>query len=119
MITYELQFLHALIVTISVETLTLLLLLRFVLKHHEVKTGNGIIAGFIASALTLPYFWFILPAFITDFLTYAIIGEICIWLIEGFFYYAFLRIPLWKCILLSLLCNAASIGAGEMIKIIW
>ena len=109
---YEQKFLLSLLLTLAVEIPTVLILLRFFYKEKLIKTPKVILAGFIASALTLPYFWFILPSYISDRGLYIIIGESLIVLIEMFLYNQLLNLNLKKAFVISFTANALSILIG-------
>lgn len=113
---YEQKFLIALLLTIIIEIIVALLLVKFFYKEKEIKTSKVIFTGFIASALTLPYFWFILPIYISNRSLYIIIGEVSIVLIEALIYQQFLGLKFMKAFTVSLLANIASILLGLIIS---
>ena len=113
---YELQFLFALVLTIGTETLALLFLARFLFAR---KGGAGplIAASFFASSLTLPYFWFLLPFFLRDFLPYVLLGEGTIILVEVLFYRGYVKCSWKEAATYGVICNLFSILCGEAMKI--
>ena len=114
---YETQFLYALLLTVGVEGLVVVPALRIIPGLRSVRFSllRVIGAGVLPSAATLPYFWFVLPAFIQNYLPRVVIGEISIFLIEAILLRLIITIPLKYCMLLSLLANGASIGAGLVV----
>ena len=68
--------------------------------------------GLVASTLTLPYFWFILPVYISDRRSYILFGEFLIILVEAIIYNQFLKIRLSEAAVVSLIANIASIFFG-------
>jgi hypothetical protein len=116
---YEIDFLVALLITIFVEFCVLYLLIRkqFRISKTKLPTERLILISIIASGLTLPYFWFVLPAFITQRVTYLIIGEGSIFLIEAILYHKLLEINLKIALTIALICNVASILAGLLLHI--
>ncbi len=114
---YETQFLLALLLTTTVETATIIVAvytLPFLRKRQ--KTLPQIIgAGIIPSVATLPYFWFVLPAYIKGYLPRILIGESGIFLTETVLILFLTRFQLRQCALLSFLANTASILAGLLV----
>ena len=109
---YEQKFLFSLLLTLIIEIPIVVLLLKSFYKQNEIKISNIIFVGFIASALTLPYFWFILPAYITDRLLFVLYGEMIIICIETVLYYQLLKLKLTKSFVISLIANIMSILVG-------
>ena len=111
---YELLFLKALAVTVSVETLVLLLLARLAFRRllPDLSISRLIFAGILCSAATLPYLWFIFPRFIHDRTLMIIIGELSVVLAEAGLYLLILGVDWKKAFILSAFCNAASMAAG-------
>jgi hypothetical protein len=68
-----------------------------------------------ASCLTLPYVWFVFPEIIKDRLIFGIVSEIFAWIAESAFYWAALKIPSNKALVLSGLANGASFLIGLMV----
>jgi hypothetical protein len=105
------SFLLALLLTLVVELTELWLLLRFVFRKPEVDTGRLLFVGTLASALTLPYLWFVFPALLEGGgLVYG--GELLVAAIEAVVLYRLLPVGFGKAIVLSALANAASFAAG-------
>jgi len=106
---YEQKFLLSLLLTLVVEISTILVLLRFFYKEKLIKTSKIILAGFISSALTLPYFWFILPFYVSNRGLYIVLGESLIIFIEMFLYNQLLNLSLKKAFIISFAANILSI----------
>jgi len=109
---YEQKFLSSLLLTLIVEIPIAILLVKSFYKQKEIKISKIIFVGFVASALTLPYFWFILPAYITDRLLFMLYGEIIIVCIEMVIYNQLLKLKLTRSFVISLITNSMSILAG-------
>ncbi|MBN1578896.1 MAG: hypothetical protein JW913_20210 [Chitinispirillaceae bacterium] len=111
---YETLFLQALLLTIAVEGAVIAGAARFfpVLRRWKIPAARIIGAGIIPSIATLPYLWFVLPAFIASYSMKIVIGEVAIALIETVMLRLLINLPLRHCALLSLLANGASILAG-------
>lgn len=108
--SYEQSFLWALLLTLVVEVPIVFLILRF--KYKNFHSENVIFSSILASALTLPYFWFIVPAFISERIVYILLGESVIVLIEAFLYYKLLKVKFTQALLISFIANLASALVG-------
>ena len=115
---YELQFLQALALTIFTETAVLFLLLRYVYKIGKTSINTPLIVfgGILSSSATLPYVWFILPAFITNFFVYTVAAESFAVFAEACIVLFLFRLSLSKSFLFSLICNMSSFVTGKMIQ---
>jgi hypothetical protein len=112
---YEQKFLLSLLLTLIIEIPLSVLLVRVFYKEKEIKTSKIVFAGIIASALTLPYFWFVLPFYIFNRGVYIFIGESAIVLFEAFIYYQFLQLKFSKVFIISLVANVVSALLGLII----
>jgi hypothetical protein len=117
----EARFLIALCLTLAVETPLFALCLR-------VWTGSGpgrrhapdfkrpvpVIIGLplIASALTLPYVWFVMPRFIRGYYPSLAASEAFAVFAEALVYAILGRFPPSFCVTASSICNAASLVIG-------
>ena len=113
---YEQEFLFALFLTLFVEIPIAFFLVKYCLKNEHIKVYEIIFAGFIASTLTLPYFWFVLPVYISIRGLYIFFGEVLIIVIEAIIYNQFLKIKLSKALIVSLVANVASLFLGLVIN---
>ncbi|MBN1494603.1 hypothetical protein JW911_02580 [Candidatus Peregrinibacteria bacterium] len=114
---YELAFLKALALTIVLECLTAALLKKYFggrLKINSVSYIQLLILVALASALTLPYAWFILPAFVKSGITYILAAEILVTLAEAAFYWFTLKLRISSAIILSVAANAFSWFIGNV-----
>ena len=112
--TYEQHFLWSLIATLAIEVPVAFVLIRHV--YRKSKNADVIFAGIIASSLTLPYLWFVLPSFIPSRTAYICIGESAIVLIEAFVYYKILKISAKQAFVVSLMANIASVLFGIILN---
>jgi len=114
---YEIQFLMALVSTVAVETLVLFLLVRLWFRIQSRVLSNALLlfAGLFCSAATLPYLWFVLPRFLKSYTLLAVVGELLILLVEAVFYYFVLKLGLRRSLLVSFVCNLASVISGLLI----
>jgi hypothetical protein len=114
---FELRFVISLLITVITETAVLVCFIRFFFKigHEKLSTNRCLFAGFFASFATLPYLWFVLPAFIHSYLIEVIIGEAGVYLLEAIAYVYLLNMPFKKTFLLSASANTASIIVGLLV----
>jgi len=115
---YELTFLWGLFCTVTIETIAGLLLKKFAPKYFEltkVEYWRLAILIILASCLTLPYVWFIFPAFIQNRIAYIAVVETFAFVMEGIWYFLSLKINLKKALLFSLIINAISFLIGLLI----
>jgi len=114
---YTYSFLLYLTITIITESIVIFLLLRKLFKIDKTKLKSStIIANTIfASALTLPYVWYIFPYLISNFTLSIWISEILVLVVESIFYQIFLKIEVKKAFILSLLANLVSYGLGQLL----
>lgn len=88
--TYSLsEYLPALILTLGVELLVLVLLLR---RGHRI--GTVVLAGFLASGFTHPQLWYVWPHVFdpaTQYLAYVISGEAMVFVVESVILWLVLR----------------------------
>jgi len=111
---YQVMFLIALAATIVIEVIILLALLKLLpKKEKEVKgVGNIIVAGILASGLTLPYLWFVMPRFVASYNWNIVISELLIVVAEALIYSYLLKIKIGRALFISLVCNAVSFLIG-------
>lgn len=112
---YELNFLKALLLTISVETAVMFLLFKLVYKSLNISKLLLIFTGILTTFSTLPYLWFILPLFIQSRVPYIILSELSAVLIESVIILGILRISYRKALFVSLTCNMVSFIIGLLI----
>lgn len=106
---YETRFLVALVATSVIEVP-----LVFVFVRKSIKWWRILLGAFLASALTLPYLWFVLAPYV-DGRHYILTGEILVFLIEGFLYWQIFPIKWWKAFAISLVANTASYFVGPIL----
>lgn len=114
---YEQKFLLSLLLTLIVEVPIVLVLVRYIYRYKNIKISTILFVGVLASALTLPYLWFILPAFVFDRNTYLIVGESLVILIEAIIYYKLFKLKPFDAFVVSLIANSASATLGLLLQI--
>lgn len=110
-LSYERRFLLALLLTWLIELPVLFLLARYVFKVHRVSAWRILGAGLLASGLTLPYLWFLLPSILTT-ANGIYLGEVLVFLVEALLYRWLLGLSYTKALLLSFTANAISFLLG-------
>jgi len=111
---YESRFLIALAGTSLIEVPLVFALVKYVFKIKNIGYGKVILIAFLASVLTLPYLWFILPPYV-DARYYVLTGEFLVFLIESFLYWQALKVKIWHGLLISLVANSASYFLGPIL----
>jgi len=113
MVPYELLFAEALAATVAVETVALWVFFKLGFFKPAGKNPLQIVvfAGFFPSFATLPYLWFVLPAFYHG-AYYAVFGEVFAIFVECFILARVLGLNLGKAFVLSLACNFLSFAFG-------
>jgi len=107
---YETKFLVSLGVTSLIEVPSVFLLARYLFRKKFVW-WRGLVIAFLASFMTLPYLWFILPNYVNNryYLWY---GEGIVFVFEAVFYLIFLKVRWWQAAILSLAANLLSYFIG-------
>ena len=109
---YEQNFLSSLSLTLIVEVPIVLLFIRSIFRKKEIGILKIIFVGILASALTLPYLWFILPVYIFNRNVYIFFGEALIIIIEAIIYNQILELKFREALIISLVANLMSIIIG-------
>jgi len=111
---YQTKFLISLFVTLIIEIPVLFLMLRFFYKNKKISVRKIISVGFFASALTLPYLWFVLsPYILSNYYIY--FGEVFIFLVEALIFNQLLELNFKKSLFVSFVCNFVSFVIGLII----
>lgn len=109
----------AIILVIFLETLIIIIINIKNIGQNKVLAINIIIAVSIVNLLTLPLFWYAFPKKLNiihlEPKLFVPIIEIVIIIIESIFYKVFLRVSYKKAIIISVIANAISYLAGEII----
>ena len=128
MATYELAFLKALLLTVIFEMTAAAALKLLGGRRLSLKWINYLrflIMVALASMITLPYVWFVLPAFVPRGLPYILTAEISVTVIEALWYFFILRLiadihqkkalTLLTALILSIVANGFSYFIGNVI----
>lgn len=108
---YQTKFLISLFVTLIIEIPVLFLMLRFFYKNKKISVERIVFVGFFASALTLPYLWFVLPPYVLSN-HYLYFGEFLVFIFEALVYSQLLEFNFKKSSVLSFVCNFFSFAFG-------
>lgn len=109
---YEQHFLFSLLVTECVEIPVVAFLVKRLYRYKDIRISKIIAVAFMASALTLPYFWFVLPAFVVSRAVYIFGGESLIIAVEAAIYKQLLGLKLSEAVVVSLAANISSVFLG-------
>ncbi|MEM4366974.1 MAG: hypothetical protein QW035_02485 [Candidatus Anstonellales archaeon] len=105
--------LKALVLTILIELAALFLLNKFWLKNR-IKQEKIFVAGVLASSITLPFLWLILPLFLKGEL-FMPVGEMLVTVAEAVLYSLMLKMKPYEALVASAICNAASYFIGGFV----
>lgn len=106
--SYLIKFFQSRLLTIFIETVVLFLLCKLFLKEYNLKNWKIILTWILASTITLPILWFILPLFIHEWTVFVIFGELFVTFVEVVIIKYLLNIKRSNAILLSIICNLFS-----------
>jgi hypothetical protein len=106
---YEAMFLKALGLTVSIETTALWGLTRLFGRGGSPPSSGRVLAcGILCSSATLPYLWFVLPAWVPERNALMAIGEPAVTLAEACILALALPAQPGRAAALSIACNLAS-----------
>ena len=111
---YETKFLISLLATIILELPIIFIFIRYIFKIKNLPTKNILFLGILASVLTLPYLWFVLPPFIKSN-HYIFFGEAIVILVESIIYNQIFKLRIEKSFILSLTANLFSYFIGTIL----
>jgi hypothetical protein len=114
---YETLFIRALIITVLIECLTAAALKRAAAKRLGLSQTypKFLTMVALASCLTLPYVWFVLPAFLPHGIIYAVSAELFAFVVEAIWYSLALQINIKQAAVLSFAANGLSCLAGLLL----
>ncbi|WP_053004307.1 hypothetical protein [Flavobacterium sp. ABG] len=110
------NFLKVLLLTVFIETILLFLLFKTKYKTLQIENKLLLLTGVTTSFLTLPYVWFVFPAFIQSRIPYILYSECFAIVIESVLIYKLLKIEYKKALLVSILCNGISFLIGLILN---
>lgn len=105
---YFIQFIESRLLTIFLETIMLFFICKLFLKKDNLKNWKIILTWILASTITLPILWFIIPFFIHKWTSFVIFGELFVTFVEVVIIKYLLNIKRSKSVLLSFICNLFS-----------
>lgn len=114
---YETLFLWSLALTATLECFAAAILKKTAGRRLDIKCGYGRLLAIVAlaSILTLPYIWFILPAFAPKGTVFIICSELFAFFLEAAWYILALKINIKQAAILSAAANAFSFLIGLII----
>ncbi|OGJ21708.1 hypothetical protein A3K73_03120 [Candidatus Pacearchaeota archaeon RBG_13_36_9] len=118
--SYDVSFLKSLVLTVIIETLVLILIVRkfYKISSKKIPTKYLIFAGIFCSFSTISYLWYFLPSLISDWTIYVIVGELLVFLIESVVLSFILKLSIKRSLLASFVCNFASFFIGLIISLV-
>lgn len=111
---YETRFLLALLFSLIIEVPFLFILIKYIFLIKNLKNLDILSVGIIATTLTIPYLWFVIPAFVNA-AYYVYIGEGIVIITEAVIYLLLLKIGSIKSLIISIILNMLSYGIGLLI----
>jgi len=112
---YEQEFLFSLLLTLVVEVPLVFLVIKYLYKLKNIKIIKVVLVGIISSSLTLPYFWFVLPAYIFERHFFILFGEMAVVLVEALIYLLLFRMTFFRSFCLSFIANLGSVFVGSVL----
>lgn len=112
--SFERLFYISLLVTISVESIILIIMVKMILHISQVKISQLIFVGIFASFSTFPYLWLFVPMYFPypfDILA----GEVIVIALEAIIIRYCLNLRLAISAVISLSCNLASYLVGMLV----
>jgi len=110
---FETQFLLALVTTWLLEIPVLILLLRYIFHRTSFSIISIAAAGALCTALTLPYLWFFLPAYLDVY--YIPVGELFVALTEALILNKVLKLDPRTALVCSFIMNFVSYFLGSFL----
>jgi hypothetical protein len=87
----------------------------FSFSREQLPNLKLLLTCLVASTLTLPILWFVMPLVIHDYGWYILLGELLVVIVEAIIYFLILKKDLVISLLISLICNLFSIIIGSLI----
>ncbi|MDD5190096.1 MAG: hypothetical protein PHE50_03525, partial [Dehalococcoidales bacterium] len=112
---YEQTFLVGLLLTWVIEIPVAVVIIKYLMKRQEIGIIKIIFVGLVASGLTLPYLWFVLPLYVSNNFLYLVSGELLVVIVETLIYSQFLKLKLIPSFTVSLVANIASTLIGMLL----
>ena len=114
---YELAFLQALVLTIIIKCIVAALIKKFLGWRFRFNISYKYLIAVVslASTFTLPYAWFILPAFLEQGMIYILISELFVVIAELLFYKLILKVSYKSAFALAFTTNAFSFFIGNIL----
>jgi hypothetical protein len=111
---YETRFLIALLLTLLIEVPLLFILVKYAYKLEGIASSKILFVGTLASSLTLPYVWFVVPPYIHS-KYYIHVAELFAVIVEAVIYDRLLETRIGVSLVLSFVTNAASFLTGWLL----
>lgn len=117
---YELVFLKALLFTVATEVVAGMFFrlvetkLGFFKKKvlGKIAWWKFVVVIGMATVMTLPYVWFVLPALVTPKIVFQVVAELFAWLMEAVFYVFCFKLKAREAVVFSFVLNLVSVVLG-------
>jgi ABC-type enterochelin transport system permease subunit len=117
LVAYVHQFLNSLVFTVSVETIVLWVLMRFVMRDTRTPLSGIIFSGIFASFSTISYVWFVFPVVATwPKGMSTLYSEPFAVLVEALVYHITLKLRARDALAVSFICNVVSFLVGPLLR---
>jgi hypothetical protein len=80
------------------------------------RGARGALAGLVGTSLTHPVLWFVGPQLGLDRLTFLVVGEVSVTLVETVVFWAVTRLPWWRAAVAAFVANALSLAIGLTLR---
>jgi hypothetical protein len=110
---FETLFLLALVTTWAIEIPILIVLIRYIFRENTLSIARIIGVGALCTALTFPYLWFVLPAYLDTY--YIPVGESLVILMEALILNKVLGLNPKIALICSLIMNFVSYYLGSFL----
>jgi hypothetical protein len=111
---FETRFLVALLLTLLIEVPLLFILVKYAYRLKAIASWKILFVGTLASSLTLPYVWFVVPPYIHS-RYYVHVAELFAVIVEAVIYNRLLETRIGVSLVLSLVTNAVSFLTGWLL----
>lgn len=108
---YETRFLVSLILSLIIEVPLAVVIIKYIIKPRGVPLNKIIFVSALATILTLPYLWFVMPPYF-DARYYILTGEIIVILVEALIFIRLLEIKFHHALSVSFFANLISYYIG-------
>jgi hypothetical protein len=114
---YILLFFRALVVTITIETAVLFVFLFLRRRRSRNLVIRVLVAGIVASSVTLPFVWFVFPAIIENRTLFLAVAELFAFVAEAPIIRGMVKTTWLEAAMASFCANGVSFISGLLLRI--